>query len=116
MRKWEPSPNDATNIAAFRWFANAIENDALELYTTDQKHFVTLERVLRSTLKEIADIKKKAFIPTEENGCPDGWVLCDGICKPSCDGLESEASASMSVATHDSARAGMKSQKAGKKR
>ena len=31
MRKWEPSPYDTTAIAAFRWFANTIENDALEL-------------------------------------------------------------------------------------
>src|SRR5687768_10137930 len=95
MRKWVPSPKDATNIAAFRWFANKIENDALELYATDQGHFARLEDVLRNTLKQIDDIRQKAFIPQEENGCPDGWVLCDGICKPSCDGIESEGSAGM---------------------
>lgn len=92
MRKWEPSPNDATNIAAFRWFANQIENEALELYASDQGNFARLEDVLRNTLKELGYIREKSFIPQEENGCPDGWILCDGICKPSCDGIESEVS------------------------
>lgn len=88
MRKWEPSPGDATNIAAFRWFANALENKALEVYTTDRRHFSSIERVLRDALKQMAEIRRRAFVPEEENGCPDGWVLCDGICKPSCDDAE----------------------------
>jgi hypothetical protein len=92
MRKWVPQPNDVTNIAAFRWFANQIENEALELYATDQAHFARLEDVLRNTLKEIGYIRENAFIPQDENGCPDGWILCDGICRPSCDGIESESS------------------------
>jgi hypothetical protein len=95
MRTWEPSPKDVTNIAAFRWFANQIENEALELYATDRAHFARLEEVLRHTLKQIGHIREKAFIPQDENGCPDGWVLCDGICRPSCDGIESQGSAGM---------------------
>ena len=91
MRKWEPSSKDAAAIAAFRWFANKIENDSLELYMTDRVHYAHIERVLRHALQELAYVAEKAFIPQEENGCPDGWVLCDGICKPSCDGLEAEA-------------------------
>ena len=115
MRKWDPSPNDATSIAAFRWFANQIENQALELYATDRKHFVTVEQVLRRTLRELAEIRKTAFIPQEENGCPNGWELCeDGICKPSCDGIESEASARTSEARTMSSGGGKG--KSGKKR
>ena len=89
MRKWEPSPNDATAFAAFRWFANTIENDSLELYTTDRRHFPEIERVLRETLKALAHVREAGLRSgEEEDGCPDGWVLCDGICKPSCDGIE----------------------------
>ena len=88
MRKWEPSPNDATAIAAFRWFANTLENEALELYMTDRSHFDHIERVLRDALKAMGDTRQKSRLSEEEDGCPDGWVLCDGICKPSCDALE----------------------------
>ena len=90
MRKWEPSPNDATSFAAFRWFANTIENDSLELYTTDPRHFPEIERVLRDTLKALKGVRLTA-LSGEENGCPDGWVLCDGICRSSCDNIESQA-------------------------
>lgn len=95
MRKWEPSPNDAINVAAFRWFANQIENQALEVYATDRMHFAKLEELLRNTLREMGAIRQKAFVAQDENGCPDGWLLCDdGLCKPSCDGIESGSSGS----------------------
>jgi hypothetical protein len=89
MRNWEPSSNDATAIAAFRWFANALENEALELYLTDRRHFGHIESVLRRALKEMSDTQAKSRVAEEEDGCPDGWLLCDGICKPSCDPIES---------------------------
>ena len=89
MNKWEPSSNDATAFAAFRWFANTIENDSLELYATDRRHFPEIERVLRDTLKELKRVRESGLRAGDEGGCPDGWVLCDGICKPSCDGIES---------------------------
>ena len=89
MRTWEPSSKDASAIATFRWFANALENEALELYMTDRRHFAHIESVLRRTLKEMSDTQQKSRLTEEEDGCPDGWVLCDGICKPSCDPIES---------------------------
>ena len=89
MRKWEPSSNDTTAIAAFRWFANMLENEALELYMTDRRHFAHIERVLRDALKAMGDTRERARVSEEEDGCPEGWVLCDGICKPSCDAIES---------------------------
>ena len=97
MKKWEPSPNDATAFAAFRWFANAIENDSLELYATNPRHFPEIERLLRDTLKALKRLGQTALIPDGENGCPDGWVLCDGICKPSCDNIESQAASAASM-------------------
>ena len=116
MRKWDPLPQDATSIAAFRWFANQIENRALELFATDRKHFETLERVLRRTLRELDEIRKIAFIPPEENGCPNGWELCeDGICKPACNGIEAGAAALTSGARPLTSGGGRKG-KSGKKR
>ena len=46
-REWKPSPKDATSFAAFRWFANAIENESLELYATSRETYEHIEAVLR---------------------------------------------------------------------
>ena len=85
LREWKPSGNDATSLAAFRWFANTIENEAMELYATDRERFKEIEEIRRGTLRELAAMRVKAAIPNDENGCPDGWVLRNGICAPSCD-------------------------------
>lgn len=85
-RKWEPSPNDAISLGAFRWFANALENAALELYATDRESYRHIERILRNALKEMSQTRMEFAVSQEENGCPDGYLLCeDGLCKPSCD-------------------------------
>ena len=87
-RKWEPSPKDATSLAAFRWFANTIENESMALYVTEPGCYHEIEHVLRHTLRHLKNLKRNYAVPFEENGCPDGWVLCDGVCQPSCDLLE----------------------------
>jgi hypothetical protein len=92
-REWNPSPRDAMSLAAFRWFANTIENFAIELYATDRDSFPEIERVLRGTLTELKATRVRFAVPEEENGCPDGWVLCDGVCAPACDFLAAESSA-----------------------
>ncbi|HJR59708.1 MAG TPA: hypothetical protein VJ813_09930 [Vicinamibacterales bacterium] len=81
------------SLAAFRWLANTIENFAIELYATDRESFRKVEGVLRNTLKQLKETRKDFAVSEEENGCPDGYVLCHGICAPSCEYL-SEASAS----------------------
>ena len=86
-RKWEPSDVDAMSLAAFRWLANTIENFSIELYATDRDSFEEVEGVLRDTLKALKGVKAKFMVSQEENGCPDGYVLCDGVCAPSCDTL-----------------------------
>ena len=83
LREWHPSGNDAPSFAAFRWFANTIENEAMELYATDRENFKEIEEILRGTLRELASMRVRAAIPKDD--CPDGWVLCNGICAPSCD-------------------------------
>ena len=88
--KWQPSPNDTTAYAAFRWFANSIENDSMELYATHRDAFEQIEHVLRDTLKELAGLRKKLVHPPDGD-CPDGWILCHGVCAPSCEGLGAAA-------------------------
>ena len=87
-RKWEPSAKDATALAAFRWLANTIENESVALYVTERDCFREIEDVLRRALRELKYLKTNYAVPAEENGCPDGWVLCDGVCQPSCDQIE----------------------------
>ncbi len=84
--KWQPSPNDTTAYAAFRWFANSIENDSMELYATDRDAFEQIEHVLRDTLHQLADLRARLVRP--DGDCPDGWILCHGVCAPSCDPLD----------------------------
>lgn len=108
-RVWDPSPKDAISLAAFRWFANTIENCAIELYATERKSFKEVERVLRATLRELERIRVSHVIPEEENGCPDGYVLCHGICRPSCDDVEA-------VAAVNAERRSSKGEKSSKKR
>jgi hypothetical protein len=88
VRKWIPSPNDATSLAAFRWLANTLENEAMALYVTHPDKFGEIEHVLRHALHEMHRLKSANYVAMEENGCPDGWVLCDGVCLPSCDSIE----------------------------
>ena len=90
-RTWEPSLKDATSLAAFRWFANTIENKSIALYVTKRETYKPIEDILRRVLRELDDLKKQHAVTEEENGCPDGFVVCDGVCQPSCDGEDSAA-------------------------
>ena len=49
-------------------------------------------------------------VPDEDNGCPDGYVLCHGVCAPSCDDFGSNQESAATVTA--SAKGG----KGGKKR
>ena len=83
-RMWDPSPEDAISLAAFRWLANAIENASIELYATDRESFKEVEGILRHTLKDLGRMRR-SFVSEDEKGCPDGYVLCHGICAPACE-------------------------------
>ena len=91
IRKWNPSMNDATSLAAFRWLANTLENEAMALYVTHPDKFAEIEDVLRRALHGLHGLKTTHYVAMEENGCPDGWVLCDGVCQPSCDTISEES-------------------------
>ena len=111
-RRWEPSAEDGMSLAAFRWFANTIENVAIELYATDRRSYPEIEAVLRDTLKELKSVRSSYAVSHEENGCPDGYVLCHGVCAPSCDGEEME----MDTLSTAAPRAAAKGKGKGKKR
>jgi hypothetical protein len=83
-RQWEPSPKDAMSLAAFRWLANTIENFAIEAYATDRQSFEAVEAVLRDTLKRV----RQSYTVSAEDSCPDGYVLCHGVCAPSCEEMD----------------------------
>jgi hypothetical protein len=75
------------SLAAIRWFANALENDAVELYATNRESYQRIEAVLREALHGLVMVREEFQITAEENGCPDGYVICNGVCAPSCEGL-----------------------------
>jgi hypothetical protein len=85
------------SLAAFRWLANTIENFSIELYATDRESFPAVEQILRNTLKELRHARKQFGLSAEDD-CPDGYVLCHGVCSPSCDMEMYEVTASKRAA------------------
>jgi len=96
-RSWEPSAEDGMSLAAFRWFANTIENFAIELYATDRRSYEDVETVLRNTLKELRSVRRGFTLSNDDDSCPDGYVLCHGVCSPSCEVEVGDLSAKESV-------------------
>ena len=86
-RQWEPSPKDAMSLAAFRWLANSIENFSIEAYATDRQSFEAVEAVLRNTLKELKQVRQR-YTVSPDDSCPEGYVLCHGVCAPSCEVMD----------------------------
>jgi hypothetical protein len=81
---WEAHRDDAIRLAALRWFALTIEKTAIELYATDKKAtYPKMVTILRKTVAEMNDLRDDSR--EEEDGCPMGYVLCDGLCVPACD-------------------------------
>lgn len=82
---WAPSPNDAMAMAAIRWFANVIETYSIELYATSPKTYRHTEKILRQAVKKLGLQKTKVKKAFDYEDCPDGYILCDGVCKPACE-------------------------------
>ena len=79
---WSPSPVDTMSLAAIRWFACSLEASAIEMYATDRTTYSEIERILRVALNEIAHLPVRGIAGDED--CPEGYVLCDGLCRPAC--------------------------------
>jgi hypothetical protein len=82
---WKYSPKDATSLAAFRWLANAIENLSIELYATSPATFPAVEKSLRRCLEDLTVQRNELKASFNAEECPDGYVLCRGLCMPSCE-------------------------------
>ncbi len=80
---WQYSPKDATSLAAIRWYANMIEAFSIELYASSPETFHQSEHVLKTCLESLA-LEKQRVRNIEVDDCPDGYDLCQGICKPTC--------------------------------
>jgi hypothetical protein len=81
-QKWSPSPADTMSLAAIRWFACRLESTAIEIYATDRATFNEIEGALTAALETISAINVKR--PLVEEDCPEGYKMCDGLCRPAC--------------------------------
>ena len=83
----------AEQMAAIRWLAMKIEQVSIEVLVTDRDKFDAVEASLRDEVNRLKRIGRPEGIAAED--CPDGYVLCDGLCAPMCDSnntVEAEAS------------------------
>lgn len=76
-------PYDPSALAAIRWLAMAIEQEALSAYITDPECFLHIVKSLRQEVTALRKLCGKPMPDTEEH-CPAGWLDCDGMCAPRC--------------------------------
>jgi len=75
--------HEVSALAAIRWYANTIENVALEKYCGKVSRYRQIDRILKNTIKELKAISSAGF--RKEPDCP--WPICpNDICAPSCNG------------------------------
>lgn len=82
--------NDAERLAALRWLAMKIEQIAIEVFVTDRGKFSQIEDSLRDEVQLLKQIGRP-LKPHDDDDCPDGYVLCRGLCAPMCDGMNQAA-------------------------
>lgn len=84
VQAWEPSPLDAINLAAIRYYAIEIEQLSISVYASDRNKtlFPKLEQLLAKTVKDIQTLGKTTSARSGDD-CADGYILCDdGLCHP----------------------------------
>ena len=90
-KDWEPSLEDAINLAALRLYAITIEELALLIYRSDPEKerpkFKPLQQVLAQSIRDLRNLSKgekgKGGIKLSLPGCPDDDELGpDGLCHP----------------------------------
>jgi hypothetical protein len=80
---WVAKPEDAIALAALRWYALTIDKLCIEIYATDRRKFTALEAKLKAQVTALVKFAK-GVTAADEDECPDGYVMCDGLCKPAC--------------------------------
>jgi hypothetical protein len=81
---WIAESRDAISIAALHWYAITIEKVCIEIYATDRKRFKALEALLQSQVRDLYKFAK-GVKGDEDDECPEGYVMCNGLCAPACD-------------------------------
>jgi hypothetical protein len=82
-KDWVADPRDAIALAALRWYALTIDRLCIEIYATDRKKFEDLEDLLKSHVVALYKFGKGVKF-TDEDECPEGYVMCNGLCAPTC--------------------------------
>ena len=85
-RQWEPSPNDAVNLAALRYYALETERLSILIYASDRAKerpgFLPLARLLAAHVKELREFSR-GRLAVSSFDCPGDFDLCDdGLCHP----------------------------------
>jgi hypothetical protein len=83
-----PQDEVALKLAALRWYAISLEKLANDIYITDREKFHRIDEILKHAYRELAAVRKEfTKAATDEDGCPPGYVNCDGICLPDCESM-----------------------------
>lgn len=78
-KKRTPRPHELKAIVAIRWFANSIENLALQRYMGNIDRLDQINGILSRTMDELERTKKGI---KSETDCP--FPPCDDMCVPRC--------------------------------
>lgn len=70
-------------LAAIRWYVISLEKLSNDIYVTDKAKYEQVLGVLKSAFKEMGGVRKSLAVAME--GCPPGYVNCNGACLPDCD-------------------------------
>lgn len=94
MSEWTPQTDEPhMTLAAIRWYALSLERLATALYVTDRSRYSEVRQILGKALTDLAALQGVPQPPTMamaaadggDDGCPPGFVRCDGVCLPQCD-------------------------------
>ena len=90
MTKWSPQNDDPVmTLAAIRWYAISIEKLAQDIYVTRKGLYPEAETILREAFHALGRVRKTmSMAQADEEGCPPGYVNCNGACLPDCDPME----------------------------
>jgi len=75
--------NDALNIAAIHLLATQLEQVATEVYVTNPDRMKDVLAMMRADVEALRSLAPKTLSDNDED-CPEGWILCDGLCMPIC--------------------------------
>ena len=90
IKKWSPDNDQPVmTLAAIRWYTMSIEKLANDIYITRKTLYPEVELALRTAFESLGRVRKTMSVQqADEDGCPPGYVNCNGACLPDCDPME----------------------------